>query len=199
MTSFIQHSMPIKPNSDDPQNGGCASADDDSAFSGPARIGADEAGALARVVAIDADRTWFEPMQGGSCGGCAAAGACGAKGIGTVANRLEARRFAVPGNFGLRVGDTVEVAFGNRNLVRAAAIAYVVPLFSALLCAALVQSAAGRDGLTMLGAVFGMLVGFIAMKIIASRLEAGGGLQARIVRRQEQPLHFFRSGAETDA
>lgn len=162
-------------------------------------IDAGESGALARVVAIEAGQVWLEPMQTGSCGGCASAAACGSKGIGTIANRLEARRFTIPGNFDLRVGDELEVAFGNRNLVRAAAVAYVLPLFSALLCAGLVQSLAGEDGLTMLGAIFGLLAGFAAMKIVARRLEAGGALQARIVRRHEQTIHFSQPGAQCDA
>lgn len=159
----------------------------------------DESSAPARVVAIESGQVWLEPLQTGSCGGCASAASCGTKGIGTLANRLEARRFAIPGHFSLRVGDQVEVAFGHRNLVRAAAVAYVIPLFAALLCAGFVQSAAGRDGLTMLGALFGLLAGFAVSKFLARRLEAAGDLQARIVRRLEQSIHFSPPGAQCDA
>jgi sigma-E factor negative regulatory protein RseC len=162
-------------------------------------IAPDESGALARVIGIEAGRVWLEPMQTGSCGGCASAAACGTKGIGTIASSLEARRFAIPGNFTLRIGDEVEVAFGNRNLIKAAAVAYVMPLLSALLCAGLAQSIAGSDGLTMLGALFGLLAGFATMKFVAKRLEAGGALEARIVRRYEQQIHFSHPGARCDA
>ncbi|RIX42579.1 MAG: Fis family transcriptional regulator [Rhodocyclales bacterium GT-UBC] len=163
------------------------------------QLAADESAALARVVAVEPGLVWLEPMQTGSCGGCASAAACGSKGIGTIANRLEARRFAVPGHFALRVGDSVEVAFGNRNLVRAATVAYVVPLLSAFGCAGVAQSLAGQDGLTLLGAVFGLLAGFVAMKFVARRLEAGGALQARIVRRHLPTIDFSYPGAQCDA
>ena len=159
-----------------------------------------ESSAPARVVAIESGQVWLEPLQTGSCGGCASAAACGTKGIGTLANRLEARRFAIPGNFSLHIGDHVEVAFGNRNLVRAAAVAYVIPLFAALLCAGFAQSVAGHDGLTMLGALFGLLAGFAASRFLVRRMEAAGALQARIVRRHEQTtIHFLPPGAQCDA
>lgn len=155
----------------------------------------DEAAALARVVAVDADKVWLEPIQTGSCGGCASAAMCGSKGIGTLANRLEARRFPVSGRFGLRVGEQVEVVFGEKNLVKAAAIAYAIPLLFALLTAAIVQAQLGRDGATMLGAIFGLATGFAVMKAISARLEARGTLQARIVRRHEHTVQFFQTGA----
>lgn len=155
----------------------------------------DETAALARVVAVDADRVWLEPIQGTSCGGCASAAMCGSKGIGTIANRLEARRFPVSGRFGLRVGEEVEVAFGDKNLVKAAAIAYLIPLLFALVAAMIAQSQLGRDGATMLAALAGLAAGFGVMKLLSARLEARGDLQARIVRRHDQAIHFFSLGA----
>ena len=158
-----------------------------------------EANALAQVVALDASQAWLEPMQTGSCGGCASAALCGSKGIGSLTNRLEARRFAVKDIAGLRVGETVEVAFGGRNLIKAAAIAYAIPLLSALVLAALVQARLGSDGWTMLGALGGMAGGFALMKVMARRLEARGALSARIVRRHQHPVHFSHPGAPCDA
>lgn len=158
-----------------------------------------EANALARVVSLDARQAWLEPMQTGSCGSCASAALCGSKGIGSLTNRLEARRFAVEGIAGLRVGDTVEVAFGGRNLIKAAAIAYAIPLLSALVLAALVQARVGSDGWTMLGALSGLAGGFGLMQLMARRLEASGALNAHIVRRNQHPIHFSHSGAPCDA
>ena len=37
---------------------------------------------IAHVVAVEGNRVWLEPEQTGSCGGCAASGVCGAKGMG---------------------------------------------------------------------------------------------------------------------
>lgn len=158
-----------------------------------------ESTAQARIVAIEAGKVWLEPMQTGSCGGCASSTACGTNGIGSIANRLEARRFSVPGSFAPQVGDQVEVAFGNRNLIKAAAVAYVLPLLSALFCAGLAQRLVGTDGVTMFGALLGMLAGFAAMRFVARRMEAGGTLQARIVSRHQQTIHFSHPGASFDA
>lgn len=158
-----------------------------------------ETNALARVVSLDASQAWLEPMQTGSCGSCASAALCGAKGIGSLTNRLEARRFAVKGVAGLQVGDTVEVAFGGQNLIRGAAIAYAIPLLSALVLASLVQAELGSDGWTMLGALGGMAGGFGLMQLMARRLEASGALNARIVRRNQHPVHLSHSGASCDA
>lgn len=159
----------------------------------------DEATAQARVVALDGRLAWLEPMQTGSCGSCASAALCGSKGIGSLTDRLEARRFTVDNTAGLRVGDTVEVAFGGRNLLKAAAIAYGTPLVSALATASLVQARVGSDGWTMLGALGGMAGGFALMKLMARRLEARGGLSARIVRRNRHTIHFSHPGASCDA
>lgn len=160
---------------------------------------AEEATASARVVAIAGGEAWLEPMQTGSCGSCASAALCGSKGIGSLASRLEARRFAVRNVAGLCVGDTVEIAFGGQNLLKAAAIAYGIPLLSALATASLAQAQLGSDGWTMLGALAGMAGGFALMKIMAHRLEARGALNARIVRRNRHPIHFSHSGASCDA
>lgn len=160
----------------------------------------DETNALARVVAVEADRAWLEPMQTGSCSSCASAAVCGSKGIGSMASRLEARRFMVSGAHGLVVGETVEIAFGAQNLVKAAAVAYVLPLLSALLSAAIVQDRLGRDGATLLAALFGMAAGFLFTKLIAGRMEAKGALNARIIRRHHRhPIHFSPSGVHPDA
>lgn len=162
----------------------------------------DEATALARVVAVESGQVWLEPMQGGSCGGCASAASCGSKGIGTLASRLEARRFAIPGQFGLRVGEVVEVGFEQRHLVRAAAVAYAVPLLIALLSAILVQEQFAKDSLTLLGTLGGLLLGFAVTKLLAGRLEANGALSARLLRRASpdfQTIHFSPSGEQRDA
>lgn len=154
---------------------------------------------MARVVAVEAGRVWLEPMQTGSCGSCASAALCGSKGIGSLANRLEARRFAIRDTSGLALGEIVEVAFGGQNLVKAASVAYALPLLSALIGAAIMQAQVGRDGVTMLGALVGMGLGFALTKFLARRMENSGALSARIIRRHRHPIHFSHPGAHCDA
>ena len=162
------------------------------------RVDGSEASAAARVVAIEGDKVWLEPLQTGSCGSCASAAVCGSKGIGTLASRLEARRFAVDEIHGLAVGDTVELALSGRKLIQAAALAYVLPLLAALIGAGMLQARFGSDAITLLGALAGMATGFAAMRLVARRLEACGSLHARIVR-HHHPIHFSHPGAHCDA
>ena len=143
----------------------------------------DENEGIARVVAVDSDSAWLEPEQTGSCSGCASASTCGTKGMGTLTNRLEFRRFAIQDQNELKVGDRVIVAFGEQALVGAAALAYVLPLWLSLTAAVIAQELAGKDSLSLLAAVFGLVVGFGVMKLVAVRLAARGVLKPRIVRR----------------
>ena len=156
--------------------------------------------ALARVVALDAGQAWLEPLQTGSCGACASAAICGKKGIGSLASRLEARRFAVPGLAQLRVGDTVEIAFAGNRVLAGAAIAYAIPLASGLAAAILAQRQGAGDALTLLTMLVGLAIGFGLSRQAARRLEARGELQASIVRRlAPAPLHFDDSGIARNA
>lgn len=155
--------------------------------------------ANARVVAVEPGRVWLEPLQTGSCGACASAALCGDKGIGTLASRLEQRRFAVAAPPGLRVGDTVEVAVAERTLVKAAAIAYAVPLVGGLGAALVVQAQTASDGLTLLATLLGMAAGFAVTRRLAARLEARGALRAHLAGpAAPQPIHFH-TGEQRDA
>lgn len=137
----------------------------------------------ARVVAAAAGEVWLEPEQTASCGGCVAAAACGAGGIGTLAHRLEPRRFAVADPIGLRVGDRVLVAFGEASLITAASVTYAIPLSMSLGMASAAQAVTGLDGVTLLAALAGLGLGFGLMALIAARMEGHGTLKPRIVGR----------------
>ena len=138
---------------------------------------------LARVVEVGEDLVWLEPMLQSACKGCASAASCGAKGIGTPASRLAARRFSVKNDAGLSVGEVVLVDFGSGRLLWAATLAYVLPLFFALLAAGIAQAFKGNDLVSLLAAVLGLLLGFGLMKQASARLLARGELTPRIVRR----------------
>ena len=80
---------------------------------------------IARVVAVVGTVAWLEPEQTGSCGGCAGAASCG-KGIGTLASRLEARRFPLATTADLGVGDRIVVGVPEDALVKASLTAYAL-------------------------------------------------------------------------
>ena len=137
---------------------------------------------IARVVGVDGAVAWLEPEQGPSCAGCASLG-CGARGLGTVASRLAARRFPLTGHLDLRVGDRVVVGVRGDALLKAALTAYALPLVAMLGAGGLAQSLAGNDGVTLAASVAGLLLGLGIARRWASRLTARGVIAPRFLRR----------------
>jgi sigma-E factor negative regulatory protein RseC len=140
---------------------------------------------IARVVAIDGDRAWLEPEQTSSCGSCASAAHCGssAPGIGTVASRIQARRFPLDNGPRLHVGERVVIGVEDRVLIRASLVAYALPLVFALTAGCLAQSAWASDAMTMASMAAGLGFGLAAARLGARWLSARGDLAPRFLRR----------------
>jgi sigma-E factor negative regulatory protein RseC len=138
---------------------------------------------IARVVRVEGSLAWLEPEQTGGCGSCAAASGCSAKGIGTVASRMEARRFPLDNSDDLRVGERVVVGVGDRALIKASLTAYALPLAAALGAGGVAEWAMGSDLMTMAGMAAGLFAGILAARIGAGRLSARGDLSPHFLRR----------------
>ncbi|MEW5755294.1 MAG: SoxR reducing system RseC family protein [Pseudomonadota bacterium] len=138
---------------------------------------------MAHVIAVEGDKVWLEPEQTTSCGGCASSGACGAKGIGSVANRLEARRFQIINAEGLIVGERVVVGVREHALLRASVTAYVLPLAAMLGGGIVGQWAVGSDGVTITAMIIGLLLGLALSRLSAGRLLNRGDLTPHFLRR----------------
>lgn len=153
----------------------------------------------ARVVAVDGARVWLEPEPGTSCGGCAAAVSCGTKGIGTMASRLEQRRFSLaqnPNGMHLAVGERVIIGVREDALVKGSLIAYATPLLSLLGAGLVAQTLLGRDHLTLAASVAGLLGGLVLARGLARRLSASGAIAPRLLRRADGPASCA-TGAES--
>lgn len=148
---------------------------------------------IARVVGITGDQVWLEPEQTTSCGHCASSASCGtaqreAAGIGTVASRLEARRFTLanpPGAAALEVGERIVVGVGEGTLLGAALTAYGLPLLTALIGGSLGQGLYAEDAAAMLGMAGGLAFGILMARLRARRLAARGELTPRFLRRAQ--------------
>jgi len=154
------------------------SADSSTDFSAPSLVEG-----IAHVVALEGGTVWLVPEQTGSCGGCAASSACGAKGIGTIASRLEARRFQIDNPSNLVVGERVVVGIRENALIKASITAYAIPLAALLTAGALAQWKFGSDLVTMMAMVGGLVIGLGFSRISASRLLMQGNLAPRFIRR----------------
>ncbi|TRZ91561.1 MAG: Fis family transcriptional regulator [Rhodocyclaceae bacterium] len=138
---------------------------------------------IANVVAVDGSVAWLEPEQTGSCGSCKSSGACGAKGIGTVASRLEERRFPLTSHPGLKVGDRVVVGVREDALVQASMTVYAVPLLTMFAAGFLAQWGSGSEGMTIVACAAGLGLGFVIAHLRARRLSAHGKMAPRFLRR----------------
>ena len=144
---------------------------------------------IARVVRVEPGQVWLEPEQTTSCGSCASSASCGshgAPGIGSVASRIQARRFRMdnlPGALALREGERVVVGVDNRVLIKAAILAYGFPLVAALCGGAFAQEAYQSDPLSMLGMAAGLAFGLLVARIGAHRLAVRGEATPRFLRR----------------
>jgi len=140
---------------------------------------------IARVVGVEGGTAWLEPEQTTSCGSCASASSCGAGtgGIGTVADRIAARRFALDNAEGLHVGERVVVGVAERALIRAALTAYGLPLLIALTAGGIAESIWISDLATMAAMAGGLLGGLLLARVVARRLSARGELAPRFLRR----------------
>ena len=138
---------------------------------------------IARVVAVEDAQVWLVPEQSGSCGSCASSAACGSKGIGTVASRLEMRRFPMENNAGLVVGERVVVGIAQDSLVKASLTVYVLPLVIAFAAGLTAQSVYGSDLITMISMAAGLILGFAGTWLGARRISAHGAMAPRLLRR----------------
>ena len=138
---------------------------------------------IAHVVAVEGNMAWLVPEQSSGCSGCSSSSACGSKGIGTATSRLEARRFQLTNEAGLRVGERVVVGIRENTLLKASITAYAIPLATLLIAGTLAQWAAGNDFFTMTMMLAGLALGLWLARARAGRLLARGELVPRYLRR----------------
>lgn len=158
----------------DPQDQSLYGAEDGSTIEG-----------TARVVGLDGGLAWLEPEQTTACGGCHSAAACGVE---PGNKRLVARRFSLPNDHGLTVGERVVVGVADRTFVRASMLAYGLPMLTCLGAGLVAQKAFGAgDGPSAIAAVAGLAIGLVLVWSRAAVLTARGALTPHFIRRAHGP------------
>lgn len=137
---------------------------------------------VAHVVALEGDTAWLAPEQGAGCGGCPSAPTCGSKAMNTASGRLEARRFQLVNDAGLRIGDRVVVGVRENTVLRASMTAYMIPLATLLISGTLAESIAGDDFVTVAVMLAGLALGLWLARLCARRLTGRGELTPRFIR-----------------
>lgn len=139
----------------------------------------------ARVVAVEGGVVWLEPEQTTSCGGCKASKVCGVE---PGSRRLVARRFSLPNDEGLAIGERVVVGVTPGTLMGAAATAYGIPLLTLLGAGLVTQKVfGGGDLASAAAAIAGLLFGLGLVRLRARFSSARGDHTPQFIRRAFGP------------
>lgn len=120
---------------------------------------------------LDKQCALVQASQGGSCGQCSGKG-CGASKLSRMFCS-KPRQFKVDNQANAKVGDEVIVSVVEGTVLRGIGLVYLLPLVLLFVGATLAGSwatqEAQRDGYAALGALSGLVVGFVFAKWFSSR------------------------------
>lgn len=119
---------------------------------------------IAVVVKTEADGVWLKTQSKTSCSTCQANSDCG---TGVVSKALTPREnvFFVAGNESLLPGQMVKIAVSERELLSAAALAYIWPLLCLIVAAWGLQTLGASDLFVALGSLTSMFVAFALVRL----------------------------------
>lgn len=139
------------------------------------------------VVATDGQHTLVQADQANGCEQCAGKG-CGAGKL----SRLfcsKPRLFRVSNPINASIGDEVIVSVVEGAVMRGIGLVYLMPLAllvtGAMLGSFLAQQPGQRDSYAAMGALFGLVIGFVVAKRVSAR-QAGSHYQPYIARQYRE-------------
>jgi sigma-E factor negative regulatory protein RseC len=116
-----------------------------------------------------------QPLSSGGCGHCDSEGGCGSSNLSKMFCSSKPRQFTVVNAVQAKVGDEVQVTLPDGMLLRGAMKMYIWPLLllllGGMLGAGLAGGEASRDVYAGVGALGGLLLGFLL-----ARISSGTGL-----------------------
>lgn len=132
-----------------------------------------------RVVAVDNDVAWVETVRRSSCGACASQESCGPNLLDRflAGRRTHVRVRLAGGERQVAINDLVEIGLAENMIVRASALAYLLPLAGLILGAAagpragFVESA---DAASMIGAAAGFGLAMLGVRWLSTGRVLGG-------------------------
>lgn len=133
------------------------------------------------VIQLRGQEALVESMQGGGCGQCSSAGGCGSGKLSQMFCN-KPRQFVVNNAVCAAVGDEVKIELPEGVLLRSVLLLYMLPLallFAGGVCAAsLAGVTANRDVYAAVGALLGLVLGFVVARLLATKQR---GVQPAIV------------------
>jgi len=138
--------------------------------------------AEATVVAREASAVWVETRRRSGCSQCASASQCAPSLLGSLLGNGQVR-LRLSNTLGVSPGERVVVGLPGGALVRAALLAYLLPLLSLVLGAGLASLWTEREAPLVLAALTGLGAGLLLAARVARRLEQHHPERPRLLRR----------------
>ena len=121
------------------------------------------------VIQLDGREASVQPVGTGGCGHCDSEGGCGSGTLTKVFCGDKPRQFKVRNEVNAGIGDEIQVSIPDGVLLRGAIKMYVLPLIlllaGGIAGAGLAGDGAGGDAYAVVGAVLGLLLGFVLAKM----------------------------------
>lgn len=116
------------------------------------------------IIHIRGNEALVEAKGGGGCGNCDSENGCGSGKLSKLFCS-KPRQFIVKNEANAEVGDEVQITLADGVLLRSSMLMYVVPLSlllsGGMLGAHWASTTAQRDGYSALGALIGLVIGFV--------------------------------------
>ncbi len=129
----------------------------------------------ARIIKIDGEKALIQADPGLGCEQCKGKG-CGSSKLGQLFCSTP-RQFEVENSIHAKLGDDVIVAVEEGVVLRGIGLVYVLPLLlmlaGALIGSVWLNDTEQHDGYAVIGALLGLLIGFVLAKRISARLNQG--------------------------
>ncbi|MBN2885415.1 MAG: SoxR reducing system RseC family protein [Chromatiaceae bacterium] len=138
--------------------------------------------AEATVVALEQATVWVETRRRSGCSQCASASQCAPSLLGALLGNGWVR-LRLANTLDVRPGEPVIVGLPGGALVRAALLAYLLPLFTLVLGAGLASLWTAREAPVVLAALAGLASGLLLAAQIARWLERHHPERPRLLRR----------------
>lgn len=116
-----------------------------------------------------------KPVSGG-CGRCHEEGGCGSNLLNESLRPQKLNIYRLPNRIDAKVGDAVMIAVPEGAVLRAALLAYLLPLLFLIVGAALGTAVAASDRDALIGAGGGLALGLLVLRLVQTRLAAGSSV-----------------------
>ncbi len=132
-----------------------------------------------RVVAVESDGLWVETIQRSTCGSCAAQKGCGQSLLARLAGHSSYLWVLLDGrdSAAYQLGDEIQLGIPEDVVVKGSLFVYLVPLLLMILGSGLAHSWFASEGLSVLGALGGLVLGGLVVRWRAQQTRLDPRLQ----------------------